>query len=124
MGLVVREDRTFGPWRGRGEVGRFEHDLPVGDDLSILFDRIGTLLDSPRGGPASRTDEVENTLTDGYARALALEGDRLRTEERIKELAGSAEHVSELQALKIHLSGLDRELDELRGLLKVLAATL
>ena len=96
----------------------------MGDDLSILFDRIGTLLDSPRGGPASRTDEVENTLTDGYARALALEGDRLRTEERIKELAGSAEHVSELQALKIHLSGLDRELDELRGLLKVLAATL
>ena len=96
----------------------------MGDDLSILFDRIGTLLDRPPAASASSTDEVEHTLTDGYARALALEGDRLRTEERIKELAGSAEHVPELRALKRRLGALDRELDELRALLRVLASTI
>lgn len=96
----------------------------MGDDLSILFDRIGTLLDRPRGPSASRTDEVEHTLTDGYARALALEGERLRAEEQIKDLAGSAEHVAELRMLKERLNGLDRELAKLRALLKILAATL
>ena len=43
-------------------------------------------------------DAIELTLTDGYARALALDGERLRTEERIRELAGSDAHVGEVRS--------------------------
>lgn len=124
MGLAASEDRTSGPWRRHGFGVRFVHGDLMGDDLSILLDRIGTLLDRPKDVPSSRTDEIEHTLTDGYARALALEGERLRLEEQIRELAGSAEHLGELRALKSRLFVLDRELTRLRGLLKILAATL
>lgn len=92
----------------------------MGDDLTILFDRIRTLLNRKGSG----SDEVEHTLTDGYARALALEADRLRTEDRIRELAGSEEHVGELRSLKARLGRTESELSQLRDLLKVLAATL
>jgi hypothetical protein len=96
----------------------------MGDDLSILIDRIRTLLDHEGNGSESRTDEIEHTLTDGYARALALEGDRRRAEVRIHELAGDEEHVVELRVLKIGLRRTEEELTQLRELLRVLAATL
>ena len=56
------------------------------DDLSILFDRIRLLVDDAQSPPATDADAFEVTLTDGYAHALALDGERLRTEERIREL--------------------------------------
>jgi hypothetical protein len=97
----------------------------MNEDLSVLFDRIRGLLDPRRNGsPAPRTEEVEHTLTDGYARALALEGERLRTERRIRALAGRAEDATEAQALSSRLAALDAELGELRQLLRILAATL
>jgi hypothetical protein len=96
----------------------------MADDLSVLFDRIGTLLDRREDAHASRADEIEHTLTDGYARALALEAERRRMEERIHDLAGSATHLGELRSLKVRLASLNRELDQLRGLLKILASTL
>jgi hypothetical protein len=94
----------------------------MSDDISILFDRIRLLLDG--GGAARRPDEatVELTLTDGYARALALDGERLRTEVRLLELAGSDEHVGEARILKARLALLEEELDQLRGLLGTLAS--
>ncbi len=95
----------------------------MSDDLSILFDRIRLLLD---GGQARRRPDeaaVELTLTDGYARALALDGERLRTEERIRELAGSDEHVGEVRILKARLALLEEELVQLRGLLGTLSRT-
>jgi hypothetical protein len=92
----------------------------VGDDISILFDRIRLLLNGEET-PASEPDEVELTLTDGYARALALDGERLRTERRIRELAGSDEQVGEVRLLKARLVLLEEELAQLRGLLGTLS---
>lgn len=96
----------------------------MNEDLSLLLDRIGALLNgSGSDAPAPRAEDVEHTLTDGYARALALEGERLRTERRIRALAGDAEHVSELRSLKSRLGNIDADLARLRKLLRVLAAT-
>jgi hypothetical protein len=91
------------------------------EDLTILCDRIRVMLDQRHGAPA---DDVEHTLTDGYARALALEGERRRAEHRLQALAGNADHLDEQRALKSHLGGIDDQLAELRRLLGVLAATL
>jgi hypothetical protein len=92
----------------------------VGDDIPILFDRIRLLLNGEETLPAE-ADEVELTLTDGYARALALDGERLRTESRIRELAGSDEHVGEARILKARLALLEEELAQLRWLLGTLS---
>lgn len=95
----------------------------MNEDLSALFDRIRSLLNGHGSdAPPPRTEVVEHTLTDGYARALALEGERLRTERRIRALAGDAEHAPELRALKSRLGSLDADLSRLRALLRVLAA--
>lgn len=94
----------------------------MGDDISILFDRIRLLLNGEET-PASEPKEVELTLTDGYARALALDGERLRTEGRIRELAGSDEHVGEVRLLKARLVLLEEELAQLRRLLGTLSQT-
>lgn len=91
------------------------------DDLTIFCDRIRQLVDRR---PAVPADDVEHTLTDGYARALALEGEQLRARERMHELAGSADHVEELRALKGRLDCLDKQVTELRGLLGSLAGML
>lgn len=96
----------------------------MGDDLSVLIDRIHSLLKREGNGSSSRTDEIEHTLTDGYARALALEGQRRRMEERLHELAGSEHHVGELRTLKSRLQNTDDDLGRLRDLLRILAATL
>jgi|Tabmets5t2r1_1033131.scaffolds.fasta_scaffold106987_1 hypothetical protein len=96
----------------------------MGDDVSILFERIRVLLDREAAEPEEGTDAVEHTLTDGYARALALDGERLRTEERIRSLAGSDERVGEVRILKARLALLEEELGQLRGLLGTLAGTL
>ena len=53
---------------------------------------------------------VELTLTDGYARALVLDGERLRTEDRIRQLAGSDEHLGEVRILKARSALLEEEL--------------
>jgi hypothetical protein len=123
MGLVVSQDRTSGPWSDPAAAVTFV-ERSMGDDLSILLDRIHALLNHEDNGPASRADEIEHTLTDGYARALALEADRLRMEGRIHELAGSEQHVGELRSLKVRLGRTDDELSRLRDLLRILAATL
>ena len=93
----------------------------MGDDISILFDRIRVLLDGDDLQRRAGGEAVELTLTDGYARALALDGERLRTEGRIRELAGSAEHVGEVRILKARLALLEEELAQLRGLLGTLS---
>ena len=53
-------------------------------DVNPIFAEIEALLDdvTPRG-----LDEIEDTLTTGYATALALEAERWRIERRITELA-------------------------------------
>lgn len=66
---------------------------------------------------------MEDTLTDGYARALQLEAERLRLERRIGELARSVdsqEEADELKALAARLRNVDVELERLRNRLGAL----
>jgi hypothetical protein len=95
----------------------------MGDDITLLFDRIRVLLDGAEAERTATVDAVELTLTDGYAGALALDGERRRVEERIRELAGSDEHVGEVRILKARLALVEEELIQLRGLLGTLAGT-
>ena len=94
------------------------------DDLGVLRERIRALLDRTEHGSELDPIEVEHTLTDGYARALALEAARDRTAGRIHALAGDDGHALELRELKAQVTSVDSELAELRSMLKVLAATL
>ena len=90
------------------------------DDLSLLIDRLRFLVDHP----GDELGAIEHTLTDGYARALALEAERRRAESRVRELAGDADALAEQRLLKVRLEQIDAELAELRSLLDSLAATL
>ena len=107
----------MGPLESKGNRATFASV----EDLADLCDRIRLLIDRP---PAGREDDVERTLTDGYARALALEAERRRAENRLRALAGSAEHLVEAVALKGRVGRIDEELGELRLLLRGLAAQL
>ena len=95
----------------------------MSDDITILFDRIRLLLDRSGTDREPTPDAVEHTLTDGYACALALDGERLRAEERIRELAGSDDRLGEIRILKARLVLVEEELFQLRGLLGTLAQT-
>lgn len=62
-------------------------------------------------------------MTDGYARALQLEGERLRLERKIGKLAHNVdgrEQADELKALAVRLRDVDGELDGLRSQLGAL----
>jgi hypothetical protein len=65
---------------------------------------------------------VEDTLTQGYARALALEAERLRIERRLGEVARTSEgdHAAEIRSLGSRLTRADGELRNLRALLQPL----
>ena len=69
---------------------------------------------------------MEETLTDGYAEALALEAERARIERRIGEVAVTAEDragsglVEELSTLAARKHCAERELRKLRSLLQKL----
>jgi hypothetical protein len=90
------------------------------DDLRPLIDRIRSLLDGRAADPGGVLTDVEHMLTDGYAHALGLEGERLRIERRIAELARTVERpdeAGELRRLAARLVLAEAELSELRGLL-------
>ena len=90
----------------------------------MIQDEIRTLLDSPPlGEDAPSIAAIEDTLTAGYARALALEAERWRLERRIAEVAAQLgrkpqddEH-DELTQLGQRLSAADGDLTMLRDLL-------
>jgi hypothetical protein len=66
---------------------------------------------------------MENTLTDGYAEALGLEGERLRLERRIGELAhgvNGPQQADELRELAERLRSADDDLASLREALQPL----
>jgi hypothetical protein len=94
----------------------------VSNDLSILLGRIRLLLDAREHESVAGQDDFELTLTDGYAHALALEGERRRTDERIRELAGIPEHDAEVAALKDRRDLVEEQHERLRGLLGALAS--
>jgi hypothetical protein len=92
----------------------------MSEDLCQLIERLRRLVEHPGDEPGA----LEHTLTDGYARALALEAERRRAVARVRELAGEAESLDEQRVLKIRLEQIDSDLGVLRGLLDTLAATL
>lgn len=96
------------------------------DDIT-LHEKITQLLAAPRqGAEAPALANVEETLTAGYARALALEAERWRIERRIGEIAAKLRHdrsevrTDEIANLAGRLSDADGELSRLRGLLVTL----
>jgi hypothetical protein len=83
-----------------------------------LVDRVRALLDSSSKDPRGpKIEELEHTLTDGYAAALALEGECLRIGKRIGELRVDG---SESTQLRGRLRETEEELARLRDLLSVL----
>ena len=90
-------------------------------DLPNLIDRIEALVEQPADGARTQLLEaMEHTLTDGYAVALAIEGERLRTERAIAEGLSEAEQESgaaHLVALSEQLAEQERDLKHLRELL-------
>jgi hypothetical protein len=89
-----------------------------------LLERITGLLKNRSADPGKPlVTEMEDTLTDGYARALQLESERLRLERRIGELAHSVDgpkQADELKGLAARLRDIDGELDGLRSQLGAL----
>ena len=88
-----------------------------------LPDRIRNLLEQGADPSLPMLTELEHTLTDGYAEALRLEGERLRLARRIGELAHGVdgrEQANELRDLAERLRGVDENLSSLRELLQLL----
>ena len=85
--------------------------------------QIEALLEAPTSGADAPTLAlVEETLTEGYAEALALEAERLRLERRLGKVAreGSDDPGTELSMLGKRLTSADGELTKLRALLSSL----
>jgi len=90
----------------------------------MVIDEIRDLLAAP--GPAaskSYLERVDSTLTDGYAQALQLEGERWRIERRIAEVVAGLptdadqDHEPELVALAERLRASNERIETLRALL-------
>jgi hypothetical protein len=93
----------------------------------MIHDEIRSLLDAPpTGEEAPSLDDLEHTLTAGYARALALEAERWRLERKIADVAAklggkaSEPGATELATLGQRLSAADGNLSQLRALLSSL----
>ena len=94
----------------------------------MSYDELHALIDAPRTEGGILLAQLEDTLTAGYARALALEAERLRVERRIADVArmladGDSElRTQELAKLAERLSATDGELTRLRTVLAALKA--
>jgi len=104
-----------------------EPELAVTNEINRLYEDIRALLDAPSDADGSRyRARLEHTLTDGYARALALEAESQRLERRVAELAGGlngrspAPAAEELGEAARRLGDVDAELAKLRGVLTAL----
>ena len=88
-------------------------------EVNAVLERIDALL-----GSAPHVLELERTLTDGYATALALEGERIRIERKIEGVTAAIdvdpEGAKELSALAERRASLDRDLSHLRARLELL----
>jgi hypothetical protein len=91
------------------------------DDIAPLIDRIRFLLDEEaKGLPEELLAEIEHTLTDGYALALALEGESLRIGREIGDRVtrvGEGEPATDLSVLAERLSRAESDVTRLRAFL-------
>lgn len=90
--------------------------------MNKVLNRIEALL-----GHSAHVSELERTLTDGYAAALVLEGERIRVEKQLEGVAatlevGDQEGTRKLSALADRRAKLDRDLAHLRERLGALKA--
>jgi len=89
----------------------------------MVIDEIRDLLAAPRAVSKTFLERVDETLTDGYAHALQLEGERRRIEQRIAEVVAGLpagadrEHEPELMALAERLRSSNESIVDLRALL-------
>ena len=87
--------------------------------MTDLLDRISALV----GASTRDLDEIERTLTDGYAQALSLEAERWRLERRLTGLTKGIEDgdlvrkAREIADVAHRLEDSGSELAALRGLL-------
>ncbi len=95
--------------------------------MPVLHEQIVELLDLPQtGAGAPALDRVEDTLTEGYAQALALEAERLRLERTLGDVAREAQNgdasevANRIAALSQRLTSANGELARLRALLATL----
>ena len=96
------------------------------DDTTALIDRVRRLLEAPLDGSPRSRARIEYTLTEGYARALMLEAERRRLEQRIAELTtvldrdAVDDELSELAILAQRRTRADGEISRLRAILSML----
>ena len=85
--------------------------------MTELLEQIQTMISSENDDLA----QIERTLTDGYAHALALEGEKLRLERRVAEITQSLdnghteENTRELASLAKSIDGNQGALARLRA---------
>ena len=79
-------------------------------DLPSLLLRIQSLADGQADDPSERLlEQVEHTLTDGYAQALVLEGERLRLQRELQADGSPADD------LRTRLAVNEKQLRDLRA---------
>jgi hypothetical protein len=96
----------------------------------VIHDDIRSLLDAPPSGDrAPSLGDIEDALTVGYARALALDAERRQLEKKIADVVAHLGKISdgngkasesELASLGRRLSAADGDLTSLRALLSTL----
>lgn len=96
----------------------------------VIHDDIRNLLDAPPSGDAAPSlGDIEDALTVGYARALALDAERRQLEKKIADVvahlgnrsgANGGGSESELATLGQRLTAADGDLTSLRALLSTL----
>ena len=98
-------------------------------ETATLYEDIHALLqEAPGAEQGAFLARLEHTLTDGYARALALEAERVRLERRMGELTDGLRDdpadapTDELATVARRLSDADTELTRLRRTLARLRA--
>lgn len=124
MGLLVGKDGPRGPCRAPASAPIIE---AVDEELEILTGEIQALIDAPvEGERAPSLALLEDTLTTGYARALALEAERARLERRIgSELeAGATAELSQLARVRARVDAQSVSLRALLSRLRIRASEL
>ncbi|TMK61845.1 MAG: hypothetical protein E6G60_10205 [Actinobacteria bacterium] len=95
----------------------------------MIENHIRTLLDAPEAGEGAPTlAHIEEMLTAGYARAMAIEGEQWRLQRRIVDIAlRLADEYNELQARELRklareLRAVEEDLVGIRALIRSLRA--
>ena len=108
---------------------RGSYAAPMTQETSTLFEDIHALLqEAPGAEQGAFLARLEHTLTDGYARALVLEAERVRLERRMDQLTDGLRDdpadapTDELATIARRLNDADTELSSLRGTLARLRA--